>query len=109
MAPHLEDRLLIPSHIFLPTSVVIPALPMHMDSRKKLGIESWNSKIRWCTYLEDQVGLQEFGIWNGRGDISGYGILWRLFGFGRELFWHLDNWIGYEHRAGSQQMFPSRI
>jgi hypothetical protein len=65
MAPHLEDRLLIPSHIFLPTSVVIPALPMHMDSRKKLGIESWNSKIRWCTYLEDEVGLQEFGIWNG--------------------------------------------
>jgi hypothetical protein len=44
-----------------------------------------------------------------QGDISGYGILWRLFGFGRELFWHLDNWIGYEHRAGSQQMFPSRI
>jgi hypothetical protein len=35
------------------------------------------------------------------GGISGCGILWRLFGFGRELSWQLDNWIGHDNRAGS--------
>jgi hypothetical protein len=101
MAFHLKYYLLILSHIYLPTSVVKPALPTLMESRKKIDFDAWNRKIERCMHLEDEVGSQECRVWIEWEILMGRGILWKRFGFGRELFWQLDNWIGRDHRAGS--------
>jgi hypothetical protein len=50
MAPQFQDRLLIPSHSFLLTIIGDHTLPIHIRSRKKMGIDASDLEIQMCIH-----------------------------------------------------------